>query len=171
MEAEDAAARVSACQTAIGEWWERQARAVAEGMRQREEEAADRRTRREVEYVLSESVIADIEAREEAEAHGKKTLALVLSEAKRIANQFADALKSADARINDAAANSKMAVEEESEVLSLEAQSLAARVSATLQRGLNAATEDLAAAQQHRKNRKNINLLTRSPSRGGEKPS
>lgn len=43
MEAADAAARVSACQTAIGEWWERQARAVAEGMRQREEEAADRR--------------------------------------------------------------------------------------------------------------------------------
>lgn len=64
-----------------------------------------------------------------------------------------------------------MAVEEESEVLSLEAQSLAARVSATLQRGLNAATEDLAAAQQHRKNRKNKKLLTRSPSRGGEKPS
>ncbi|CAB1117470.1 unnamed protein product [Ectocarpus sp. CCAP 1310/34] len=171
MEAEDAAARVSACQTAIGEWWERQARAVAEGMRQREEEAADRRTRREVEHLLSESVIADIEAREEAEAHGRKTLALVLSEAKRIANQFVDALKSADARINDAAANSKMAVGEESEVLSLEAQSLAARVSATLQRGLNAATEDLAAAQQDNKYRKSRTLLTRSPSRGGEKPS
>lgn len=43
MEEEDAAARVSACQTAIDEWWERQARAVAEGMRHREEGAADRR--------------------------------------------------------------------------------------------------------------------------------
>lgn len=64
-----------------------------------------------------------------------------------------------------------MAVEEEGEVLSLEAQSLAARVSATLQRGLNAATEDLAAAHQHRKNRKNKLLLTPSPSRGEGKPS
>lgn len=41
---------------------------------------------------------------------------------------------------------------EEGEVLSLEAQSLSARVSATLQKGLNAATDDLAAAQTKSKN-------------------
>lgn len=41
---------------------------------------------------------------------------------------------------------------EEGEVLSLEAQSLSARVSATLQRGLNTATDDLAAAQKKSKN-------------------
>ncbi|CAM9391209.1 unnamed protein product [Ectocarpus fasciculatus] len=171
MQEEDATARVSACQTAVREWWERQAKAVAEGMQHREKEAADRRTRREVEHLLSESLIADIEAREKAETHGRKTLALVTSEAKRIADQFVEALKSADKRINDAAADSKMAVEEEGEVLSLEAQSLSARVSATLQRGLNAATEDLAAAQQHRKNRKNKLLMSPSPPRGGEKAS
>lgn len=41
-----------------------------------------------------------------------------------------------------------MAAAEEGKVLSLEAQSLSARVAATLQRGLNAATDDLAAAQR-----------------------
>lgn len=39
-------------------------------------------------------------------------------------------------------------VAEETEVLSLEAQSLSAKVSAALQRGLNAATDDLVAAQR-----------------------
>lgn len=66
------------------------------------------RTRREVEHLLSESLIADIEAREKAETHGRKTLALVTSESKRIADQFVEALKSADKRINDAAADSKV---------------------------------------------------------------
>lgn len=44
-----------------------------------------------------------------------------------------------------------MEVAEEGEVLLLEAQSLLARVSATLQRGLNTATDDLAAAQNKSK--------------------
>ncbi len=40
---------------------------------------------------------------------------------------------------------------EETEVLSLEAQSLSARVSAALQRGLNAAADDLAEAKRKNK--------------------
>ena len=40
---------------------------------------------------------------------------------------------------------------EETEVLSLEAQSLSARVSAALQKGLNAAADDLAAAKRKSK--------------------
>jgi len=70
--------------------------------------SANRRTRREVQYLLSETLIAEIEAREEAELLGKRTTSLVLSETKRIDKQFVDALSSANARINDAAADAKV---------------------------------------------------------------
>ena len=58
--------------------------------------------------MLSETLIKEIEAREEAELLGKWTTHLVLSETKRIDEQFVDALRSADARINSAAADAKV---------------------------------------------------------------
>eukprot|EP00752_Nemacystus_decipiens_P008396 g7506.t1 len=147
MEREDAVARASACREALGGWWERQRAAVEEGLLDREKEAADRRTMREVHYVLSETVMTEIEHRDKAEMHRKRTTGLALSEAKRIAEQFVDALRSANGKLTQAAADAKREVAEETEVLMLEAQSLSAKVSAALQRGLNAATDDLVAAR------------------------
>ncbi|CAM9181300.1 unnamed protein product, partial [Scytosiphon promiscuus] len=145
---EDSALRASACRSVVEEWWERQRVAVEEGLRDREQEAARRRTRREVGYLLQGSVVTEIEARHDAEVYGKEAQALVLREAKRIAEQFVEALRSATACVNDGATDAQAAVTEEGEVLVLEARSLSAQVSATLQRGLNTATEDLASAQR-----------------------
>lgn len=100
---------------------------------------------------LSSSLIAEIEARTEADTFSDKALGLVLAEAKRAAQQFVDAERLATRGSADAAANTRKAVVQESEVLSLESQALSARVSSTLQRGLHAATEDLAAAQRKEK--------------------
>lgn len=100
---------------------------------------------------LSETLVAEIEVRAEADTFAEKTLGLVLTEAKRVAQQFADAERSATRRSTDAAASTRKAVARESEVLSLEAQALSARVSSTLQGGLHAAAEDLAAAQRKEK--------------------
>lgn len=59
-------------------------------------------------YLLSETLVTEIEARDEAELHGRRTASLVLSEAKRIAEQFVDALRSANARISKAAADAQV---------------------------------------------------------------
>lgn len=67
-----------------------------------------RRTKREVHYILSETVVTEIEARDEAEHHGKRTASLVMSEAKRIAELFVEALRSANARIGEAAADAQV---------------------------------------------------------------
>ncbi len=61
-----------------------------------------------MQYLLTETLIAGIEAREDAELLGKRTTSLVLSETKRIDEQFVDALRSANARINNAAADAKV---------------------------------------------------------------
>eukprot|EP00903_Cladosiphon_okamuranus_P015742 g14530.t1 len=148
MEREDAMARVSTCRDTLKGWWERQRVAVEEGLADRENEAADRRTKREVHYLLKETLVTEIEARDEAERHGKRTTSLVLSEAKRIAEQFVDVLRSADACVSKAAQDAQAEVAEETEVLSIEAQSLSAKVSAALQRALNAAADELVAAQR-----------------------
>lgn len=55
-------------------------------------------------HLLSESLVAEIETQEEAEVHGQRTLSVVLLEAKRIAEQFVDALSSATRRVKAAAA-------------------------------------------------------------------
>lgn len=68
----------------------------------------NRRTRREVQYLLSETLVAEIEGREEAELLGRRVTSFVLSESKRIDEQFVDALRSANTRINDAAADAKV---------------------------------------------------------------
>lgn len=100
---------------------------------------------------LSESLVAEIEARSEADTLAEKALGFVLAEAKRVAQQFVDAERSATSCAADAAASTRKAVAGESEVLSLEAQALSARVSSTMQRGLHSATEDLASAQRKEK--------------------
>lgn len=97
---------------------------------------------------LSESLVTEIEIRSEADAFVEKSLGLVLGEAKCVAQQFVDTERSATRCSADAAASARKAVAGESEVLSLESQALSARASSTLQRGLHAATEDLAAAQR-----------------------
>ena len=100
---------------------------------------------------LSESLVTEIEIRAEADTFVEKSLGLVLRKAKRVAQQFVDSELSATRRSADAAASARKAVAGESEVLCLESQALSARVSSTLQRGLHAATEDLAAAQRKEK--------------------
>lgn len=67
-----------------------------------------RRIKREVQLLLSETLIAEIEAQDESEVHGKRTLSVVLSEAKRIAEQFVDALRSATIRVNEAVASTQV---------------------------------------------------------------
>lgn len=108
----------------------------------------DHRERREVRQLLSESLLTEIEARHRAEALAKKIYVLVLAESKRVADQYLNAERFARTCVTDAAINARRDVAGEIEVLSLEAQALSGRVSATLQRGLNAATEDLATAQR-----------------------
>lgn len=58
--------------------------------------------------VLSETLITEIEAQDESEVHGKRTLRVVLSEAKRIAEQFVEALRLATTQVNDAAASAQV---------------------------------------------------------------
>lgn len=60
---------------------------------------------------MTETVVTEIEARDEAERHGKRTTSFVLSEAKRIAEQFVDALRSADTHISKAAKDAQVAVQ------------------------------------------------------------
>lgn len=57
---------------------------------------------------MSETVVTEIEARDEAELHGKRATRLVLSESKRIAEQFVDALRSTNARTTKAAADAQV---------------------------------------------------------------
>lgn len=68
------------------------------------------RTKREVHYLLSDAVITEIEVRDEAELLGERATRLALSEAKRIAEQFVDALRSANARSSKAAADAQVAL-------------------------------------------------------------
>lgn len=104
-------------------------------------------------HLLSDSLVSEIEARHTADTLAKKTLGFVLAQSQRVAEQFVAGERSATNRVVAAAADARAAIERETEVLSLEARALSQRVSATLQQGLDAAAEDLVAAQRKDKDR------------------
>ena len=73
------------------------------------------------------------------------------AEQNRVTQQLIDAERSSTECSADAAATILKAVGRESEALCLESQTLSSRVASTLERGIQAATEDLAAAQRKEK--------------------
>lgn len=111
------------------------------------------RVRREVRHLLSDSLVSEVEARDKADTLAKKTLGFVLAQSQRVAEQFVAGERSATKRATAAAADARAAIERETQVLSLEARALSQRVSATVQQGLDAAAEDLVAAQRKDKDR------------------
>lgn len=119
---------------------------------------------------MSESIITEVEARHKADSLAKGVLSLVLSESRRVAEQFVAAERSATRGAADSAADSRAAAAREGEVISLEAHALAKRVSSTLQRGIDGATENLASAQrkEDRENSGRVGSSSNKEILGGE---
>lgn len=104
-------------------------------------------------HLLSGSLVSEVEARHNADTLAKKTLGFVLAQSQRVAEQFIAGERSATKRAAAAAVDARAAIERETQVLSLEAQALSQRVSATVHQGLDAAAEDLLAAQRKDKDK------------------
>lgn len=111
------------------------------------------RVRREVRHLLSGSLVSEAEAGHKADTLAKKILGFVLAQSQRVAEQFVAGERSATKRATAAAADARAAIDRETQVLSLEARALSQRVSAMVQQGLDAAAEDLVAAQRKDKDR------------------
>lgn len=97
---------------------------------------------------MSSSLVAEIQAQHDADMLSKSAFEGILAKSKRVLNQFVAAESSATNQALYMAVEARAAVTRESEVLSLEANALSGRVSATLQRALDSATEGLAVAQR-----------------------